>query len=125
MAVIKCSGKNKEKLLVQPGQHLPAHVYNRKSTRCEIWWKLTIKAPDNAKDVFWCLYCYFWTYYTPFSSIFFCLFWAGKSLLGILLLATCLGSAIYDYMFNCGKMRCIKNAASVAWRILIWVVGIN
>ena len=26
MAVIECSGKNKEKLLVQPNKHLPAQV---------------------------------------------------------------------------------------------------
>ena len=40
-------------------------IVNNRNTRarCQVYSKLTIKTP------FWCHYCYFWYYFTPFSSV--------------------------------------------------------
>ena len=51
----------------------PANIYlsevNIRNTRkrCKICSKLIIKTRPMAS--FWCLYCYLWTYFTPFSSV--------------------------------------------------------
>ena len=60
--------------LVQTGS-IPAGNYmfkvNNRNTRtkCEICSKLTIKVPERHQASFWCLYCWLWTYFTPYSSV--------------------------------------------------------
>ena len=63
-------------------KHVPTNIYLFKVTnrntwkRYEIYSKLTTKTPEprhwrwtTSLALFWIFYCYFWTYFTPFSSV--------------------------------------------------------
>ena len=53
-----------------PAGNYMFNVSNRKTrTRCEICSKLTIKTQERRLALFWCLYCWLWTFFTPCSSV--------------------------------------------------------
>ena len=63
--------------IVTEYMNIPANIYlfkviNRDTRkRCEIYSELTIKTTKTTSTTsFWGFYCYLWTYFTPFSSVY-------------------------------------------------------
>ena len=50
-----------------------ANIYlfklNNRNTRKKVWYLFKFNDNITRKTPFWCFYCWFWTYFTPFSSV--------------------------------------------------------